>query len=170
MFTHLHQYFGKFVFVLLNIVMAILLIRFFIIEPGVVDGQSMEETLHDSDRFLVNRMVYMVREPRRYEIVQLYNPQTEDTIVKRIIGLPGETVIIRNGRVIIRSATGEEQLLDEMYIKEGSLVLASTIAPQEMTVPEHSYVVLGDNRAVSTDSRAFGAVHRKYINGKLIVY
>jgi signal peptidase I len=124
----------------------------------VVEGISMEPTLHTGEFLIVNRLTYRFGEPQRGDIIVFdYPNNTDDDYVKRIIGLPDETVTVdRNGNVYIDGA-----LLDESYLP------ARISAYQgEWVVPENSYFVMGDNRRSSSDSRSWGALERQFIIGK----
>ena len=112
-----------------------------------VSGQSMQPTLHDGDNLLVDKLTYRFRDPKRYEIVVFPYKYEEDTYyIKRIIGLPGETVQIIDGYVYIN---GEK--LKKDYGAE--VMQDSGIAEEPITLGEDEYFVLGDNRNHSSDSR-----------------
>lgn len=151
----------------------LLFVRFFAVSPGVINGPSMERTLVDNDRFLVNRMVYLFRTPRRFEIVQFVEPQNGELVIKRIIGLPGEVLIIRGSKVFVKEADGTEEIeLNERgYLTENVFTTAMNLGAEPVfTIPPHSYFVMGDNRAHSGDSRAYGPVDRSQIVGRVSRY
>ncbi|GAB4468947.1 MAG: signal peptidase I [Anaerolineae bacterium] len=123
----------------------------------VVVGESMEPTLHSGQYLIVDRMSYRLGEPQRGDIVVFDYPlNTTDDYVKRVIGLPGETVRISNGQVYVNDVA-----LDEPYTS------SETPGAQTWIVPEGSYFVLGDNRHSSSDSRSWGVLSREYIIGKV---
>jgi len=123
-----------------------------------VDGSSMVPTLNDGQFVMVNRLVYKYSDPDHGDVVVFHYPRDPDQeYIKRIIGLPGDTVTITNGHVYIN---GQE--LDEPYIA------ASTRATGEWQVPGDHLFVLGDNRNNSQDSRNFGFVSMDNIIGKAI--
>jgi signal peptidase I len=124
-----------------------------------VKGASMSPTLTAGDRFLLNRFAYLHREPTRGELVVLKDPETGDLIVKRIIGLPCETVLMQNDAPYING-----RRLKETYSRNS---VRSDRSPwgKATVVPRDHYFVLGDNRARSVDSRAFGTVPRESILG-----
>lgn len=144
------------------IVGAAYLIVTFVGQRTQVSGSSMETTLSDGDQLIVDKMSYRFRDPKRYDIIVFpyqYEPNTY--YIKRIIGLPGETIQIIDGYIYI---DGEQ--LDEHYGNE--LMNDPGIAAEPVTLGEDEYFVLGDNRNNSQDSRAVnvGVIHRKDILGR----
>ncbi len=142
-------------------VLAFLIITF-VAQSFVVEGGSMEATLQNGERLIVNKLVYRFQEPDRGEIV-VFTPQgaEDNRYIKRIIGKPGDTVNIDGGQVYVN---GEP--LQEDYIKEDMRQVGES-GPFE--VPEDSYFVLGDNRNHSADSRfpnLVGYVDRDSIHGR----
>ena len=127
-----------------------------------VSGQSMETTLHDGDNLIVDKISYRFREPERFEIIVFPYQHKENTYyIKRIIGLPGETVHVKGGYVYIDGA-----LLDENYGNE--LMEMPGIAEEPITLGADEYFVLGDNRNHSSDSRdpSVGILHREDLLGR----
>ena len=148
------------------IIVVFILFGVFFVQPVVVEGTSMLPQLHDGERLLVNKLVYYKFQSvswghiERGDIVVFWFPDDPDkSYVKRVIGLPGETVEIRNGRVIVDGAELAEDYLDKEY----NQTLPSTPAKK---VEAHHYFVMGDNRDNSSDSRYWGLVPEKYIYGK----
>lgn len=138
----------------------------FFVQPVVVEGTSMLPMLHDGERLLVNKMVYYDIESvswghlERGDIVVFWFPkEPEKSYVKRIIGLPGEIVEIREGRVFIDGRELPEPYLDPEYNRS-----MATYPPRR--IEEHYYFVMGDNRDNSSDSRYWGTVPEKYIFGR----
>lgn len=152
------------------IVIAVLIVVF-VVQPVRVEGESMKPTLFDRDRIFVNKFIYPLREwfgdekpIRRGDIVVLLYPEDPSkSYIKRVIGLPGETVQIEGGRVFINGA-----LVDEAYLSPDALGDTSDYGPEQ--IKRHHYFVLGDNRRNSSDSRSrdVGLVPEKYIYGQAI--
>lgn len=127
-----------------------------------VSGHSMEATLHDGDNLIVDKLSYHFREPKRFEIIVFPYRHKESTYyIKRIIGLPGETVQVKDGYVYIN---GEK--LDENYGLE--VMEDAGIAAEPIELGEDEYFVLGDNRNHSSDSRdpSVGILHRDELIGR----
>lgn len=133
-----------------------------VVQKFVVNGSSMNSTFQDGQHLLVNKAVYKFREPQRGEIVVFHSPNYEKVeYIKRIIGLPGESVEIKEGVVYIHQKNGSILALDEPYVAEP--VKQSF---QGDIIPENEYFVLGDNRNNSSDSRNGWTVSRQKIIGK----
>lgn len=149
----------------LSVVLA-LGIRTFVAEARYIPSGSMEPTLEINDRLVVEKISYHFNPPERGDIIVFWPPdslfpegQRRDAFIKRVIGLPGDTVEVNGGIVFIN---GEP--LEENYIKASP---DYTWGPE--TVPEGSYVVLGDNRNSSYDSHSWGFVPQENIIGKAVV-
>ena len=127
-----------------------------------VSGSSMENTLSDGDNLIVDKLTYRFSDPKRYDII-VFPYQYEDNtyFIKRIIGLPGETVQIVDGTIYING-----EVLDESYGRE--VMKNSGMAADPITLGEDEYFVLGDNRNDSTDSRdpSVGKIKRNQIIGR----
>ena len=127
-----------------------LLINVFVGQATRVDGQSMEPNLHTDQRLVVEKVSYRFHGPRRFDIVVLKLPdQGEELLIKRVVGLPGETVEIKNGHVYIN-----DEVLDEPFTSEET----RSRRYEKITVPPLHVFVLGDNRNRSNDSRSFGPI------------
>lgn len=147
--------------VLITVVLAVLL-RFFVLQPFIVDGESMEPNFHNGEYIMIDKLSYRFREPARGEVVVFHPPTNpSENYIKRIIGLPGETVRIDNGNVIVNGNVVNEQYLgsNEHATENFNLVSALTLQADE-------YFVMGDNRPHSSDSREWGALERKAIEGR----
>ena len=150
---------------LIALPLAFLIVRPFGVEGYRILSHSMEPTLYGSqDWILVNKWLYWLRPPRRRDLVVFTAPpraQSEgQTLIKRIIGLPGETVRVRRGQVWIRQPEGSNEPLDEPYLKEPPAYrLAYRTPPQ-------AFFVLGDNRNHSHDSHVWGSVPAELVRGK----
>ena len=124
-----------------------------------VKGASMAPTLSAGDRLLLNRFAYLHREPQRGELIVLKDPETGELIVKRIVGLPCETVLMQNDAAYVNG--------HRLYEPYANGLTRPAISPwsKASVVPRDHYFVLGDNRSRSLDSRAFGAIPRESILG-----
>lgn len=150
-------FFGILIFV------CIYIIPTFVLQRTIVDGSSMETNLSDGDHLYVEKISYRFDKLDRYDIIVFYpyGRDHEEYYVKRIIGMPGETVQIIDGFVYIN---GEP--LDEHYGKD--IILEAGVASEPMLIAEDEYFVLGDNRNSSKDSRqrSVGNVNKENIGGK----
>lgn len=145
------------------VVLAFLINTFIVVNAKVPSG-SMENTVMTGDKLFANRLSYVFSEPERFDIVVFKYPDDESLLyIKRIIGLPGETVEIRDGKVYINGST---EPLDDSFIKE-----KMDGADGVYQVPEGEYFMLGDNRNNSSDSRFWNYkfVKKDKILGKAII-
>ena len=127
----------------------VLVVNIFLAQATRVEGQSMEPNLHNDQRLIVEKISYRFHEPQRGDIVVLRRPhRSSEPLIKRIVGLPGDTLEVKDGRVYMN---GEP--LDEPYLNQATW---GNMPPR--LVPEEHVFVLGDNRRASNDSRAFGVV------------
>jgi len=137
-----------------------LLIQQYAFAQVKVEQHSMETTLQPGNRMLENRLLYRFSDPQRGDIVIINGPEYEKRLIKRVIGLPGDVLDIRNGTVYVN---GEP--LEEPYVNGGTK--AGTIQ-LPLTIPENSYFVMGDNRGGSLDSRDLGVIRSSSIEGKAV--
>lgn len=137
-----------------------LAIRMFIFEPVRVDGDSMYPTLLHGERMFVEKVSYLVSPPERGDIIICRYPYYRENCVKRVVGLPGETISVSRGMVYVNG-----QALDESAYWQGDIW--ADVGP--VTVPENSVYVMGDNRNYSTDSRdpTVGPLHYAHVIGKV---
>ncbi len=137
----------------------------YVVQRTVVDGTSMLNTLKDEDNLMVEKLSYRFRDPERFDIIVFYPYGRDDEryFVKRIIGLPGETIQIIGDRIFING-----ELLEENYGKDP--ITNSGIASEPLQLADDEYFVLGDNREISLDSRysEVGPVKRELIEGKVV--
>lgn len=143
-------------------------VRFYIAEPFVVNGASMDPTFATGQFLIVDRLTYRFEDPARGDVVIFKYPNNPSLyFIKRIIGLPGETVNINDGVVTITKASDKNYkvVLDEKYIDTAHKsydTLVSVLGPEQ-------YFVMGDNRDQSSDSRAWGTLDRGLITGRPFV-
>jgi signal peptidase I len=153
--------------ILQTVILALLIvlpIRFYIFQPFIVKGQSMEPNFEDGDYLIIDELTYRLKEPKRGEVIVFKNPMNErQRFIKRIIGLPGETVKISDGKIFILK--GEEKVLDESRY----LGFSFTSGNIQITLGKDEYFVLGDNRQFSLDSRRFGPIKKKEIVGRVLL-
>lgn len=136
-----------------------LVIRTFVVQVYLVEGPSMEPTLHTYERVFVNKLIYRFRAPKPGEIIVLQDPnRPQRELIKRVIAVGGETIEIKKGTVFV-----DGKALKEPFI---NTAIASTTDMQPVKVPEKQVFVMGDNRGMSFDSRALGPVAVNKIDGK----
>ena len=135
------------------IVVVVVLIRTFIITPVRVDGDSMKNTLKNGDILLL----YKLGSINRLDIIVLDEEKDNEKIIKRVIGMPGETVAIKNGKIYIN-----DKVIDDEY------AYGETSDYNKVTLKDDEYFILGDNRLISKDSRYFGPIKDNEIKGKIV--
>jgi signal peptidase I len=147
-------------------------IRTFAVQPFVVEGSSMFPRFETNDFLIVDKISYRFHTPERGDIIVFKYPYDLATnYVKRVIGLPGETVKIQDGKVIIINVAHPDGFtIDEPYLSEGNTTtLSVTSATNQFVVPDGKYFVLGDNRRASSDSREWGFLPKEDIIGRVFV-
>lgn len=159
--------------VLFNVVVIVAIvagIRTFLVSPFQVKGPSMTSTLEDREYIIINKLAYFLGDPQRGDVVVFHPPdEPHEFYVKRVIGVPGDEVILRDGRVfILRPEDSESQELEENYLDERNRGKtfrhpAESGSPGEsrFLVPPGKYFLLGDNRQDSRDSRSFADINGK---------
>lgn len=147
-----------------DVVLSVLLVFtvfFFLYQPVQVKGTSMLPLLQNHERIMVNRIVYHVEAIHRGDIIVFHFPlDPAESFIKRVIGLPGDWVSIKDGQVYVNGKLLKEPYVPTAYLGD------ETCAPVHVA-PNH-YYVLGDHRDFSNDSRDWGTVDRKYIYGKAV--
>ena len=147
----------------LLIVLVVIPIRVFVISPFVVDGESMHPTFENLDYLIVDELLYRFIAPVRGDVIVFRYPENPSIFyIKRIIGLPGETVSINRGAITVTTTTGENLTLAEPYIVNEDATYTKNVSlnPEE-------YFVMGDNRPNSSDSRIWGPLPKKDIIGRV---
>jgi signal peptidase I len=152
------------------IVVAILIslpIRYFIVEPFIVNGASMDPTFSTGQFLLVDRLSYRFENPERGDVIVFKYPNNPSVYyIKRIIGLPGETIDIETGKVNIKNASGTIlETLSEPYVSTSHISSDS----KTTTLSKTQYFVMGDNRIQSSDSRIWGPLKADLIVGRPMV-
>lgn len=145
-----------------------LFIRFFIAAPYVVSGASMEPNFHDWQYLIVDRISYDFEVPARGDIIVFDLPRNKSrALIKRVIGLPGETVVLSGQKVTIINAEHPQGFtLEEPYLDSANQTGTNELS---MTLAKDEYFVLGDNRRLSADSRIWGSLPRKDIVGRVFL-
>lgn len=140
----------------------VLPIRYFLFQPFIVKGESMAPNFNTGDYLIIDEISYRFASPQRGEVVVFKYPKdTTQRFIKRVIGLPGETLEIKDGEVLIIK-DGQSVVLDENYLPEN----LKTLGDVSITLKSNEYFVLGDNRDYSFDSRVWGVVPRSDIIGR----
>lgn len=145
-----------------------LFVRFYIAAPYVVSGASMEPNFHNWHYLIVDRVSFRFGEPQRGEVIVFDLPQEPSrNLIKRVIGLPGETVVLKGTKVtVINDANPKGFVLEEPYLDPADLGGPSDM---RVTLGKDQFFVLGDNRRVSADSRTWGTLPRELIVGRAIL-
>ena len=155
-------------------VAAVYIVRTFFVQPFLVSGSSMVPNFQNGDYVLVDEFTYRVRPPTRGDVVVFHDPQDWSTyFIKRVIGLPGETVNITNNSITVFNKDHAQGLaLDESYLPQGTPVSAETCDGGSFSggvcayqLSSSTYLMLGDNRTESYDSRSWGPLPAKNVVG-----
>lgn len=134
-------------------------VRYFLIQPFFVEGASMEPNFYNGQYLIIDEISYRLREPARGEVIVFrYPANPSQHFIKRIIGLPNETVEFEDGQIFINN-----EVLDESTYSPG----AASYGEVKYILGEDEYFVMGDNRGASSDSRQWGALPREYIVGRV---
>ncbi len=148
-------------FVILAIVIVVP-IRLFVAQPFVVEGESMYPTFDSGDYLIVDQLSYHLGEPKRGDVVVFRYPNDEKVFyIKRMIGLPGETVHIKEGVTSVTKTDGTTITLDESYV-----VSEDATYTLDRSLGEGQFFVMGDNRPKSSDSRTWGVLPKKDLMGR----
>lgn len=158
---------GSFIWEVVKIVtisLAIIVpIRYFLIQPFYVVGASMEPNFADFNYLIIDELTFRFHEPQYGEVVVLRNPQNRsEFFIKRIMGVPGDTLKIDQGKVYVNDV-----VIDESAYLSADVVTSSFNGYQTVTLQDDEYYVMGDNRTHSLDSRRFGPVQKSSIVGRV---
>ncbi|CAG0943151.1 signal peptidase I [Candidatus Brocadiaceae bacterium] len=151
------------------------IIIFSIVTPSEVEGSSMEPNFHNGERVYTNRLPQWFSDGdvgralnlsyNRGDVIVFYKPGMGGSLIKRIIGIPGDKIELLNGQFYVNGKRLlEEYLASDLYTKSGTFLSEGEV----VQVPENSYFVAGDNRAVSNDSRFIGFIDKEWMQGKVI--
>lgn len=139
----------------------------FLVQPHEIKGSSMEPSFHNGEYILTDKISYKMRSPERGEVIIFKAPRNPDVdYIKRIIGLPGERVKVQNGTVYVN-----DQAVKETYLQDLTSLFPGSMMQEgvEISIPDGSYFVLGDNRPHSSDSREFGPIQANLIIGRAVI-
>jgi signal peptidase I len=144
-------------------------IRYYLIQPFYVKGASMEPNFMDHEYLIIDEISYRFNDPKRGDIVVFRYPRDpQEYFIKRLIGLPGESVQIKDGDVFVyNSEYPEGVMLEEEYLPASTKTQGFT--EEKLQLGANEFYVLGDNRNSSKDSRSFGPVDRSFITGKVLL-
>lgn len=145
------------------VIVIVLIIRFFIAQPFIVSGASMVPNFASNDYLIVDEISYRFHQPERGDVIVFHPPVDMKTYyIKRVIGIPGDTVTVNNGVVTIKNTTHPDGIvLNEPYITKDTL-----FENKSFDVPQGEYFVMGDNRPESYDSRGWGLLPKANITGR----
>lgn len=142
-------------------------VRFYLFQPFIVTGQSMQPNFYDGEYLIIDEISYRFNPPQRGDVVVIRSPQdSSQFFIKRVIGLPGETVEIANGTVVIKNSDHAAGFaLQENYLPDN----AATFGNARTSLGSDQYFVMGDNRTASSDSRVFGPISKNTIVGRVLL-
>jgi signal peptidase I len=150
------------VFFVIIAVGIVLPFRVYVAEPYLVDGRSMDPTFKSGDYLIVNKLVYRFKEPERNSVIVFKYPNDpKKSFIKRIVGLPNETIEVKDGKTTIYNSE-----FPQGFQVDQSYVIYSSPTSAKKTLSEEEYFVMGDNRAESFDSRAWGILPKQNILGE----
>lgn len=163
--SELYKFFIEIIKVVIISAIIVIPVRHYVIQPFFVSGASMQPQFFNGEYLIIDEITYRSNPPQRGDVIVFrYPKKTTEFYIKRVIGLPGETVEIKDGNVIIFNKDNPwGMILSEPYLAEGEVTRGNVYTKLE----NNNYFVMGDNRQASSDSRSWGAVDDKYIIGKV---
>lgn len=143
----------------------VLPVRLFVAQPFIVSGESMSPTFENGQYLIVDELTYRLESPQRGDVIIFRYPRNpSEYFIKRVIGLPGETVIVKDSQVMVKKKDGTTVTLNEPYVKN-----LGNGGDATYPVDAGSYFVMGDNRPESSDSRIWGLLPRANLIGRALV-
>ncbi|TRZ38402.1 signal peptidase I [Niallia circulans] len=146
----------------------VLVCRNFFFTPSVVHGESMSPTFEDGNKIILSK----IGDIKRFDMIVFHAPDSDNNYIKRVIGVPGDTISVKDDILYVNGKAFEEPYLTENKKEASTIKLTGDFTLQERTgettVPKHSLFVLGDNRLYSKDSRIFGLVNKNSVIGKVV--
>jgi len=156
----------EFIITIVIIFLVSFVIRMFILQPFVVEGQSMEPNFHNQEYLLAEKVTKYFKDYKRGDVIIFRSPSENFNLIKRIIALPGEKVTVEDGKIkIFKNPFAKDGIqMEEKYVLPDE---SQNQEPVEVTLKSDEYFVLGDNRTNSVDSRSFGPIKKDEIIGKV---
>ena len=169
MFKRIFLFLREFIKLAAIALVIIVPVRYFLIQPFYVKGTSMEPNFHNYEYLIIDELSYRFHTPQRGEVIVFRYPRDpQEHFIKRVIGLPGEDIQIKNNHVYIYNTEHPNGfILNETYLASNEITAANN--ENRITLKADEYFVLGDNRQASQDSRFFGAVNKSFITGRVWV-
>src|SRR3989339_24738 len=141
-----------------------MMVYLLLVQPHKVDGSSMYPNFEDKEYILTDKVTYRRVDPQRGDVVVFHAPPPYDSdLIKRVVGLPGETILVEDGKVFINGSQLSEKYLPGSYQTTEKSFLRNGVP---YVIPDEYYAVFGDNRGYSSDSREWGPISKKAIVGK----
>ena len=160
----LGSFFVELIQVVVFAVSIFLFVYLLVLQPHKIKGSSMEPNFHDGEYLLTDKVSYRVGQPNRGDVIVFKAPPSHtDEFIKRIIGLPGDKVKVKEGKIYVNDQMITENYIPQEFVTKQGPMLAEN---ENVVVPENYYFVLGDNREHSLDSRAIGFIEKQYITGR----
>lgn len=160
------SFFWEIIKITVLVLLIVVPVRYFLFQPFIINGQSMEPNFKQGDYLIIDEISYRIKEPQRGDIIVFRYPNDpSQRYIKRIVGLPGEIIEVRNNKVIIFS-NGTSQTLDESKYLSSNVLTTGDVKTR---LEKDQYFVMGDNRSFSFDSRKWGVVPKKNIIGKVFL-
>jgi signal peptidase I len=159
--------FKEIILFIIYVVAIVLPVRIFIAQPFVVSGQSMDPTFANGQYLIVDQISYRLINPQRGDVVVFRLPnETSKFLIKRLIGLPGETVKIEGTDIFIKKTVEDDEAFRKIKDDYVKYIKSANVLEE---LGDDEYFLLGDNRANSLDSRFFGSIEGKHIIGRVLI-